>query len=446
MGAGIVAGSWAVQEVARVCERRGSPRAHSLRHTPAHPLLSRAARRRARGWRTAESPFRPPTPSHLPARAVMAAPAPTTFWLVSLPATASPDATASALRAALADTGLASVARFALPDLRSGTLDALLALCDDLARVNAGVEGVVNKVRRQLHDLAAAGGGSGSAASVGGAPPSSYLARFAWDAAKYPPRAPLADTVAAIAARVARVDDDLKARAAEHAAARSALAASTRRQTGSLAVRDLAPVIAGRELVSSEHLVTLGAVVGRGADRDFTLSYETLADYVVPRSALLLAEDGDYKLYGVTLFRRAADAFRAAARARGFQVRDLEAAAPAPGAPAAAPDGGVAALRADLEAKRAALDAWCAAAYGDVFAAWAHVTAVRMFAESVLRYGVPPRMVAALVAPRPKAGAKARAALAALAGPAAGSKHFDGGDGGGEDMYPYVSFTLTIED
>ena len=48
-----------------------------------------------------------------------------TFWLLSLPATASPPSTvASSLRRTLADSGLATVAPFALPaDLRVGTLD-----------------------------------------------------------------------------------------------------------------------------------------------------------------------------------------------------------------------------------------------------------------------------------------------------------------------------------
>lgn len=378
-----------------------------------------------------------------------------TYWLLSLPAPDTPDATAARLHAALVAPGLAAVHRFALPDgLRVGTLDGLLSLADDLARVNATVEGTVNKVRRALYDLSAAGGGEGVAATVDGAPPRVFVERFRWDAAKYPPRAPLADTVAAIADRVAKLDDELKVRGGEHAAARSALAAATRKQTGSLAVRDLGPILAGRAargappLPSSDNLVTLGVVVARGADRDFNATYETLADYVVPRSATLIAEDGDYLLYGVTLFRRTEDAFRTAARGKGFQVRSIEPDTPSNGA--STTDGGVAALRADVDAKRAALEAWAGAAYGDAMAAWIHVCAVRLFAESVLRYGVPPRLVAALVAPGAKTAAKARAALARLVGPGGGGRHFDGAGGdegaGGGEMYPYVSFTLTVDE
>ena len=40
----------------------------------------------------------------------------------------------------------------------------------------------------------------------------------------------------------------------------------------------------------------------------------------VPRSSKLVAEDGEYSLYSVVLFRRVADSFKANARTRGFQV------------------------------------------------------------------------------------------------------------------------------
>ena len=337
-------------------------------------------------------------------------------------------------------TALADLTKFSLPELRVGTLDALLGLSDDLVRVNAAVEGVTNKLRRQLLELSSSrteggGGGAGtllggggsdgesssasdpqtSAVTVDGAPPESYLERFCWDAAKHPPRRPLGETAAAIAETAAKMEGDLKARAGEVAALRSALAAANRKASGSLAVRDLAPILSkaprGR-LVDTENLTTLAVVVPRGAERDWLASYETLTDFVVPRSgggggggggsaggsgaASPLAEDGDYVLHTVVLFRRVADAYRAAARARGFQVRDVDmaslaaatgakaatsttngtsasaASAAAAAAAAASPSANNAtasaeALRSELDAKRTALERWARAAYGVFF-------------------------------------------------------------------------------
>ena len=313
-------------------------------------------------------------------------------------------------------TALADLSKFSLPELRVGTLDALLGLSDDLVRVNAAVEGVTNKLRRQLLELSGSraaegavgtllGGGndessaSSSSATVDGVPPESYLERFSWDAAKHPPRRPLGETAAAIAETAAKMEGDLKARAGEVAALRSALAAANRKASGSLAVRDLAPLLAraprGR-LVDTENLATLAVVVPRGAEREWLASYETLTDFVVPRSggnSGPVAEDGDYVLHTVVLFRRVADAYRAAARAKGFQVRDVDvkallssdastatngdAAAAAASSAAAAPSAAsssstnatasVAALRSELEAKRTALERWARAAYGEFF-------------------------------------------------------------------------------
>ena len=66
--------------------------------------------------------------------------------------------------------------------------------------------------------------------------------------------------------------------------------------------------------------MTLFVVVAKYGVKDWEASYETLCDFVVPRSSARVAEDNDYALMGVVLFRRVADDFKAAARARGFQV------------------------------------------------------------------------------------------------------------------------------
>ena len=43
----------------------------------------------------------------------------------------------------------------------------------------------------------------------------------------------------------------------------------------------------------------------------------------VPRSSKQVAEDNDYTLFSVTLFRRVVDTFKSTARTRGFQVGTL---------------------------------------------------------------------------------------------------------------------------
>lgn len=50
------------------------------------------------------------------------------------------------------------------------------------------------------------------------------------------------------------------------------------------------------------------------------------------------------------------------------------------------------------------------------FSAWIHICAVRLFTESILRYGLPPQFLGVLMKPNNKAQAKLRKCLAAVFG------------------------------
>ena len=116
-----------------------------------------------------------------------------------------------------------------------------------------------------------------------------------------------------------------------------------KQSTGSLAVKDLGEVLASHRssLVESDNLTTLVAAVPRYHTKDWLESYDKLSQYVVPKSSRKVAEDNEYVLFTVVLFRRSADAFKAAARDKGFIVRDpkAEGAASASGAGGEAPGG-----------------------------------------------------------------------------------------------------------
>lgn len=159
-----------------------------------------------------------------------------------------------------------------------------------------------------------------------------------------------------------------KVRIAEYNNVRSQLDAINRKQTGSLAVCDLSNLVAPEDLVTSEHLVTLIAVVPKFSQKDWLSSYETLTTYVVPRSSKNLHEDNEYAIYTVTLFVRDADSFRTKARERGFQV----------------------------------------------FTSWMHFCAVRLFAESILGYGLPPSFLSVVLSPSVKSEKKVGSILETL--------------------------------
>lgn len=340
--------------------------------------------------------------------------------------------------------------RFELPELRVGTLDSLMVLSDDLVKVNSVVEAVVNKVRRQLFDMQAAGSAENERedVTVEGLAPAAYLEHFTWNEAKYPPRRPLQETVETITDTIQKLEDDLKVRVSEFNQQKSQLSQIARQQTGSLAVRDLSALVSKQDVVNSENLITLFVVVPRHMKKEWLSSYETLTDFVVPRSSKQVQEDNDYTLFSVTLFRRVVDAFKSEARQKGFQVRDHEVDEEVQSQQHKPAEK----LKAAVEEKRRQLEQWSSIAYGEAFSAWIHICAVRLFTESILRYGLPPKFLACLLKPNPKNSTKLRKLLASLFG-SNGTKQFydnetSGGAGasvGDSEMFPYVSFTISID-
>ena len=92
-------------------------------------------------------------PPHLIPRTTMP---PQTFFLVSLPTSISPsddrDEALTTLRSAVsADYG--TTYPFAIPEFKIGTLDALVQQADDLAKLDQGCKGVVDKIADSLKTL-----------------------------------------------------------------------------------------------------------------------------------------------------------------------------------------------------------------------------------------------------------------------------------------------------
>ncbi|CAI0555719.1 unnamed protein product [Linum tenue] len=369
------------------------------------------------------------------------------YWVVSLPVKDSASPLWNRLQDQISrhsfDTPLY---RFSIPNLRVGTLDSLLSLSDDLLKSNSFLESVSHKIRRQIEDLERVSGAESNALTVDGVPVDSYLTRFVWDEAKYPTMSPLKEIVDGIHSSVVKIEDDLKVRLAEYNNVRSQLNAINRKQSGSLAVRDLTSLVKPEDIISSEHLITLLAVVPKYSQKDWLASYETLTNYVVPRSSKKLFEDNEYALYTVTLFRRVADNFRTTSREKGFQIRDFEYSSEAQEGRKQEMDK----LVQDQESLRGSLLQWCYTSYGEVFSSWMHFCAVRIFAESILRYGLPPSFLSCVVAPATKSEKKIRSILEGLSD-AANSTFWKSEDeagmaglGGDVDGHPYVSFTINL--
>eukprot|EP01024_Parvocaulis_polyphysoides_P021922 TRINITY_DN2043_c0_g1_i5.p2 TRINITY_DN2043_c0_g1~~TRINITY_DN2043_c0_g1_i5.p2 ORF type:complete len:224 (-),score=32.91 TRINITY_DN2043_c0_g1_i5:247-918(-) len=222
------------------------------------------------------------------------------------------------------------------------------------------------------------------------------------------------------------------------------MSAVNRKTQGSLAVRDLSTVVETSQVVESENLTTLLVVIQKAQSKEWMSSYENMCDYVVPRSSKVITEDHDYALVTVVLFRRVVDEFKAQARLKGFQVREADITAESQ---SSAVDS-LNQLKNEMEEKKVALEEWCSTAFGEAFSAWIHISGIRLFCESILRYGLPPKFLATLMQPNEKTQPKLRKALESMFGGPDSKVWTEGaqaGVGSMDDIYPYVSFTINAE-
>ncbi|CAL5361777.1 unnamed protein product [Camellia sinensis] len=263
----------------------------------------------------------------------------TRYWVVSLPVQNSASSLWTRLQQSISKRAFDTpIYRFNIPNLRVGTLDSLLALSDDLLKSNSFIEGESHKIRRQIEELERVSGVVSSSLTVDGVPVVSYLTRFVWDEARYPTMSPLKEIVDGIHVHVAKIEDELKGRLVQSEPThkwspnymgysffrKGARKAELQREIRSLAVCGLSNLVKPQDIIITDHLTTLLAIVPKYSQKDWLSSYKSLTAYVVPRSSTKLHEDNEYALYTVTLFSHDADNFRTKARDRGFQIRDFE--------------------------------------------------------------------------------------------------------------------------
>lgn len=143
----------------------------------------------------------------------------------------------------------------------------------------------------------------------------------------------------------------------------------------------------------SEYLETHLIAVPNTIIKDFLKTYETISPMIVPRSAQLIVSDDEYTLYAVTTFKKHSSEFVHKCRESKWTPRDFK-----------YREGGK--EEEQMEIERVGKDerrVWGEAlslgrmAWGEAVMAWVHVLALRVFVETVLRYGLPLQFVCGLV-------------------------------------------------
>lgn len=376
------------------------------------------------------------------------------YWLISAPGDKTCQQTFDTMNNVTSkQNNLCVNYKFHIPDLKVGTLDQLVGLSDDLGKLDAYVENITRKVatylgevledqRDKLHENLLANNTDLP----------SYITRFQWDMAKYPIKQSLRNIADIISKQVGQIDADLKTKSAAYNNLKGNLQNLEKKQTGSLLTRNLADLVKKEHFIlDSEYLTTLLVIVPKAIAQDWQSGYEKLTDMIVPRSSQLITQDSDFALFNVTLFKKVVEEFKLHAREKKFVVRDFT----YNEEELAAGKNEITKLVTDKKKQFGPLVRWLKVNFSETFCAWIHVKALRVFVESVLRYGLPVNFQAIILHPNKKSTKRLRDVLNQL------YSHLDGsaqapssiadnvdipGLGFGQSEYfPYVYYKLSID-
>lgn len=381
--------------------------------------------------------------------------------------------------------------KFEVPSLTVGTLDTLMNLSDELGKMDQIVEGIVRKIQNTASELA--DHRKSVDLTVGGVPAPRYIQQFAWDSAKYPNRRPLKELVSLITGGASAVDEELKQLSQSFADKRQSLQEVKRRKQGNLLSADLNDLLTEEimskvKITDTEHLRTVFVAVPKQLRESFEKSYESLGkdlvgyggpDWtrdstklgepvsfgthvdrhkvrgspVVPGSLQRVHADDDSMLYAITILRGQYEAgyydneefqpgtkvdfmeeFAKSAREKRAMVRDFE------WDPSQANKSSMALeqLQVEVDGMQSALARWCKNHFGDAFVAWMHIKVIRVFVESVLRYGLPVDFTAVLYKVKPGKETDLVAALDKSLGVPTTTMKDEEPDAGDEDYHDFV--------
>ena len=224
----------------------------------------------------------------------------------------------------------------------------------------------------------------------------SYLSSFQWNKVKYRADKPISELIDLLQKEVSAIDNDVKQKYNQYNTTKTNLTSMQRSHTGNLSQKSLTSIINPETLLKpddSEYLQQHLVAVPNTLTKDFLKSYEQISPMVVPRSATLLAKDDEFQLYGVTVFKKHSSEFVHKCREHRWTPREMK-----------FTDGGKQAEEEEVrKLEKEEKKVWNEAlrlgrtGYSDAVMGWVHVLTLRVFVETVLRYGLPLDFVCGIV-------------------------------------------------
>ncbi|CAK8696136.1 unnamed protein product [Clavelina lepadiformis] len=376
------------------------------------------------------------------------------YWIISVPGEKTAQQAWDRLNKATSGQGgnnvLSHNYKFHIPELKVGTLDSLIGLSNDLGKIDTFAETVCKKVANYMGDvLEDQRDRLSSLLKAGDMTLTNYLHHFQWNLAKYPVKQSLGNLCDIISKSLTQVDGDLRTKSQSYNNVKTNLQNMERKATGSLLMRNLGQVVKREDFVlDSEYLQTLLVAVPLHLADEWEKKYETLTEFVVPKSARLIYQDEEYGLWGVTIFKKVLEEFKYNCNRNKYFVRDFE----YKEQDVHSDKDQINKLMSEKKRILGPLLRWLKVSFSEVFIAWVHIKALLVFVESVLRYGLPVNFQAAVLQPQKKQQKRLRDTLNTLycnldstGLTVTEEDSMPGLSLGMQEYFPYVFFRMVLE-
>ncbi|KAG0697161.1 ATPase V1 complex subunit C [Suillus ampliporus] len=294
-----------------------------------------------------------------------------------------------------------SVAELGIPSFKTGTLDSLIALSEELPKQDAFFTATVAKIVDTLRNLLNNDPTKlAQHVLVNERSVDNYVLRgWKWNDSRYGVQRSLREMVDVLNKEMASIDNVMKAKLNNYNIVKGSLVQMQRKKTGNLSVRSLVGIVSEEHVIQeSEYLETCLVAVPKIITKEWTSKYERLANMVVPRSSSPITSDSEYTLFGVVIFKRVHDEFVQKCRENKFIVRDF-----------VYSEEQIAKQEEELEiADTTEKELWTELLrlsrtnFSESFQILVHLKILRLFVESVLRYGLPANYVGLAIRPEPK--------------------------------------------
>ncbi|KAG8965069.1 Vacuolar ATP synthase subunit C [Tulasnella sp. 425] len=290
-----------------------------------------------------------------------------------------------------------NVASLEVPGLKTGTLDLLITLSEELPKHDHSFTQITAKIVETLRNLLSNDPARLSQHTrVDERTVDEYLlGGWRWNTGKYPINRGLRELVDGLVKEMNSIDNVMKAKLNAYNLAKGSLVQMQRKKTGNLAVRSLAEIVSKEDFIpESEYMESLMVAVPKNSVKDWESKYERLAK---------IAEDDDYALFCVVVFKKVHDEFAQKLRENKFILRDFTY---SPTAIQRATEDFAVAETTERELWTELLRI-SRTNFSEAFQVLVHLKVARLFVESVLRYGLPAQYIGIVVKPDAKYPKKA---------------------------------------